>query len=361
MDEHAIEPAEDEIEPLPACDECGEESEDLNHYVITTQHYPRREHSMALCESCADETAVCDDCGRRERNSDGMNSYFGETVCERCSENYYTCDTCGCDLHAEDTHSPEGGDGIYCADCCPSDDEDTEDSHIHEYNYKPTPQFFGTGKMFFGCELEVNYEDISEAVDWVIDNLGDKQVYLKEDGSLTKGFEIVSHPHSFPEAIALWSKMTGDAPMTSHGSGECGFHIHVSRAALTRLQIQKMIVFVNAPENAALVDKIAQRTANGYCRKKQAKIGHCGHSESRYEAINLENRATVEFRIFRGNTRPERLLKNLEFVQALIYWVNTVSYRELTSVNFAAYVAKNKKQYKHLAAFIKAEDKQENS
>lgn len=341
---------DDPEEETYTCDNCGNECDSVEMVEITAGSYPRRTTQMALCESCESDTVNCNDCGRVFIDDEHMRCIFNENICERCSENYSSCEDCGCDLHIGDCYHTDNC--TYCSDCAPSDDE--KDDRINDYSYKPSPRFFGTGKLFFGCELEVNYYEgkISEAVDWVLEALGEDHVYLKEDGSLTNGFEIVSHPHSYQESIALWGKMSKSAPMRSHDSGECGFHVHVTKSALTRMQIQKMVVFVNAPENAEFVDMIAQRTGNGYCAKKVAKIGHCGHSGSRYEAINLCNKNTVEFRIFRGNTQPERLLKNLEFVHALIHWVNTVSYRELTHGRFAEYVAKNKKTYANLQAFI---------
>ena len=349
----------DEIEARCTCDECGSEVDETTRTEIDATGYRRSTSFMELCNDCVSGTYICSDCDRIFIDGHNMRLFFGCGVCERCAENYDRCDSCGCDLRCDDVYSDE--DGSYCAGCAPSDDDEDKDHRIHDYGYKPAPVFFGKGKMFFGCELEINIkDDMESAVDWVLENLGEKHVYLKEDGSLSNGFEIVSHPHSYEESKKLWANMSGSAPMTSHKSGECGFHVHVSRESLTRLQIQKMVVFVNAPENGALIDKIAQRTGNGYCAKKQAVIGRCGQSSSRYEAINLCNSKTVEFRIFRGNTRPERLLKNLEFVHALINWVDTVSYRQLTGARFAEYVAANKKEYSNLNKFITSET-EENS
>ncbi len=356
----------EETDDSPCCESCGDSSaalnEELSSVTVIIGFYPIRQETRELCESCRDKVGECYDCNRTF-DPDMLTYVDGEDRCESCLENYYRCEDCGDLVHCDYTYNTE--DATYCQECGPSHDRDEAenesglDYRIHNYNYRPDLQFFGKGKLFFGCELEINYEDCEEAVDWVLDTLGEDHVYLKEDGSLDNGFEIVSHPHSFEESLKLWGKMSQKSPMTSHKSGQCGFHVHVSRAALTPLQIQKMVVFVNAPENAGLVDKVAQRTGNGYCRKKDAQIGHCAASDSRYEAINLLNGATIEFRIFKGNTRPERLMKNLEFVHALIHWVNLVSYRQLTSALFREYVGRHKKIYPNLSAFLYTEEKKE--
>jgi hypothetical protein len=56
--------------------------------------------------------------------------------------------------------------------------------------------------------------------------------------------------------------------------------------------------------------------------------------------------------MFRGNTKPERLWKNMEFVWALIDWTRDVSIQCLTLDNFVDFVKTNKKQYKHLNEFL---------
>jgi len=344
------------VDPI-TCDHCGNDvaCTSMRRVYSVDSWGDRVSQRMEICEDCEDSLVSCDSCGNPFMNGDGLERICGSDICPACrSAYYYSCESCGDWVHVDDAVMRD--DYAYCEGCAPA--ESPNDERINSYSYRPKPVFYGKGPLFFGCELEVNYVDerIEEAVDYALDTLGEDHVYLKEDGSLTNGFEIVTHPHSFEELCNLWREFKpSHRLMTSAKSGECGFHVHVSRKALTRLQIQKLVVFINAPENAALVDKVAQRSNNGYCQKKSKALGHCGHSTDRYEAINLCNENTIEYRIFNGNTRPERILKNIEFVHATIHWVNTVSYRELTSTRFIEYVTKRRKLYPNLVAFLSDE------
>lgn len=353
-------PEETEAVETATCSDCEDNFavSELESVEISAG-YSRLTTTHLLCSSCREDTQRCNDCGRLEIDDSEMTLIRDNWLCVRCVEHYSRCHVCGVWLHCDDVRTDAEGDGEYCVDCEPEREEKSSDDRINDYLYKPRPRFFGQGPLFFGAELEVNCSDTEEAVDWFLAELGEDHVYLKEDGSLSSGFEIVSHPHSFTEAIALWRKVSQDAPATSFKSGECGFHVHVSRKALTPLQIQKIVVFINAPENYDFVCYIAQRTSNQYSAVKNKQIGRCRRSGDRYEAVNLENSETIEFRIFRGTLKPERLLKNLEFCHAVIQWVQTVSYRELTHARFEKYVADNRKQYKNLHQYLKDRNKTE--
>ena len=70
---------------------------------------------------------------------------------------------------------------------------------IHHYHYVPEFHFFGSGKRYFGVELEIDKggEDKDNAKE--ILDVGNAEseydrIYCKHDGSLVDGFEIVTHP-----------------------------------------------------------------------------------------------------------------------------------------------------------------------
>ena len=72
------------------------------------------------------------------------------------------------------------------------------DNAIQDYYYKPTPNFFGTGPRFFGVELEIDEAGENDHKAWELLNIangeGEKRLYCKHDGSLSDGFELVTHP-----------------------------------------------------------------------------------------------------------------------------------------------------------------------
>jgi hypothetical protein len=275
-----------------------------------------------------------------------------------CYHNYYFQCT-SCDQVHRNSQVMVRDELEYCAECY---DVEFNGARIHNYNFRPSPKFFGTDKrndrvIYFGCELEVCVNEdygIKDKAKEVKDLLGDR-VYLKNDSSIGRGFEIVTHPHTFEAAKELWGKAWEEdiEGLSSHVPGTCGFHVHVSRKPLTTMHIQKIVVFINAPENADLVKTVAQRACHEYGKLKTDKIiGHCRYSEDRYEAINLENSNTIEFRIFRGNMRKDRILKNLEFVKATIDFTRDRSYRGLSATEFLKFVKANRKEFSHLAEYL---------
>jgi hypothetical protein len=71
----------------------------------------------------------------------------------------------------------------------------------------------------------------------------------------------------------------------------------------------------------------------------------------RYEMLNLENRHTVEFRIFAATTRKDKMLARLEFVQAAIEFCEQASCQHLTSDRFTAWLERQP-GFKHLKELL---------
>ena len=324
-------------------------------------------NTRVMCPTCVTRNSFyCNCCEARimYRHADRYTTASGDSICSDCyEESYFTCETCT-DIYHQNMMVDEE-EGRACCICRNCYSRARTRRLIHDYSYKPTPNFIRGSNdkkdMFFGCELEVNVgydfdiEDKASKILSLMNESKEDRVYIKSDSSVGRGFEIVTHPHSYEEACKLWADRWSESieGITSHASGNCGFHVHVSRRSLTNMHIQKIIVLINAPENGHLIRTIAQRDCTSYAVLKQDKrIGHCSHSEDRYEAVNLQNRNTIEFRIFRGNTRKERILKNLQFVKASIDFTRDRSYRELSSNNFCKFVSNNKKEFNHLYTFL---------
>lgn len=145
-----------------------------------------------LCPACLDEqTTVCSCCGERIYKTDNSGT---DTIplCEDCYDNHYErCTHCGALIHRRDTYYR--GDDPYCYDCYHT----LPAQGINDYYFKPEPIFYGTGKRYFGVELEVDEGGESDSnAERVLDiaNTGNELIYCKHDGSLNDGFEIVTHP-----------------------------------------------------------------------------------------------------------------------------------------------------------------------
>ena len=211
------------------CTHCGElfDSEDLTDVG-----------DQCLCPSCLEaETILCTCCG--DRLLCGQNQ--GNTdvpLCEDCRDRHYTiCDRCGELVHVDDIFRDSCDDDELCWSCY---EKRQNNRTIRSYDFKPRPIFYGEGSRYFGIELELDGggEDDWRAAEILAEANSDGRdlIYAKHDGSLSNGFEIVSHPMSLAfhardmpwEAVLERSK---DLGYRSHQTDTCGLHVHVSRAA----------------------------------------------------------------------------------------------------------------------------------
>ncbi len=141
------------------------------------------------------------------------------------------------------------------------------------------------------------------------------------------------------------------------GTTRCGMHVHINKAALSPLLLGKLLVFLNADHTDELICLIAQRRGNGYCEKDCKRLNDGGRlwryaSPDRYERLNV-TRHTCEVRIFRGNLRPERVLKNIEFCHAAVAFCRDASMKEVASPRaFKEFLLKNRSVYPELVRFL---------
>jgi hypothetical protein len=271
--------------------------------------------------------------------------------------------------HADDVYYWES-DGEYHYD------EEYQSGTINSYSYKPKPIFNickgeNDNSLFFGLELEIENElnkvKNGQAAQKITDILSNDIVYMKTDGSLSNGFEIVTHPmtFSFIKSIQVTFNLMLDYlrnnGFRSYNSTTCGMHIHISKENFTTWQLFRFMSFFN--DNKEFIVKLSQRDENKL--KKWASLSDDNKDElvyktisvkkgkdnfSRYSAINLCNDKTIEIRIFRGTLAQGSFFKNIEFCQALFEYTRDNSI--VTLQGFKEYIA-NKKEFKNLAQFIK--------
>ena len=187
-----------------------------------------------LCEACADRlTVVCDHCDERiyEENAITDDDYV---LCDDCFDAHYVrCDDCGRIINRDRAYWDDS-DNTYCASCW-----DEHNDIIHEYNYTPDLVFHGKGLRHFGVELEIddggtvnsNAEKLLN-----IANANGENLYIKTDGSLDEGLELVTHPMTLEYHLneMPWSEVLRKAQSMgylSHAAGTCGLHVHISRLA----------------------------------------------------------------------------------------------------------------------------------
>ena len=305
-----------------------------------------------LCEACYESyTATCDNCGERV----WLNHTVCDnetTLCEECyREGYVTCDTCGRIIRASEAVFED--DDVYCQSC----DEERRNEEIHPYNYKPKPVFFGEGSRYFCVELEVDRggED-TESAEQLLTITG-KRMYIKHDGSLNEGFELVTHPmtlnyhcREFP-----WEKLTREAVRLgyrSHQTSTCGLHIHVNRDSLgdTVQQQEEVIarILYFFEEHWNELVRFSRRKpeqlirwASRYGRKDDPKelMDKAKRTFDRYTGVNLTNHDTVEFRIFRGTLRCQTILAALQLVDEICRTALAFSDEELPGMSWSGFVS----------------------
>jgi hypothetical protein len=249
------------------------------------------------------------------------------------------------------------------------DDDEDDNSIICSYSYKPSPKYFRTGNentdsLFFGIELEVerkNSNGIRHSE--MAEKIENGHWYFKNDGSLTDGFEIVTHPltfnyikqseNQFEESLVELS----NNGYNSYNANTCGMHIHITKKCFTTWHLYRFLKFF--VENKDFIVAISQRKLDKL--KKWANIEDDNESEliykakkkdgnsERYVAINLRNNATVEIRIFRGTLNFNSFMKNIEFTHAVFMYTKENS--EITLKGFKEYIEYSK-DYTNLKKFI---------
>lgn len=224
-----------------------------------------------------------------------------------------------------------------------------------------------------GVEIEVHVKDkynIKDAAEPTLNAVKEFAI-LKEDTSIKYGFEIVTAPATYEYHVGnarnrgCWDKFFDHVASSDYydqEAADCGMHIHISRTALTPMQIGKMVVFIHSPANRGFIEVIAERGANKYNDFTTKKsVTDCfdrtgGNKEARYTAINLLPKSTIEIRIFKTVLNKSHVYKNLQFVKALIDYcsISGCSHKEAETVEgFLKFVCRFKKTYPFLHNFLK--------
>ena len=292
----------------------------------------------SLCPTCLEEhTCVCDRCGDRIWVSDS-HSDGSTTVCNDCFDRHYdTCAGCGRIFPYDDLYYSDDDSDGYCAECYQRRQE--ERGGVQSYYYKPDPIFYGSGPRFLGVELEIDDggESDRNANDLMrTGNRDHDHIYIKHDGSLDDGLEIVTHPMSldYHRTQMPWREIVDRAKAlhyTSHKAGTCGLHVHVNRSSLGRTcrqqddTIARILFFVENHWNELL--RFSRRTpaqmdrwAARYGRKDDPKsVLDCAKrsGKGRYTCVNLDNDNTIEFRMFRGTLKYNTLIATLQLVNQI--------------------------------------------
>ena len=328
------------------CSHCGE--------LIDMDDYGELDGEI-LCSDCLDDyTTVCDCCSARIWSEDAEGDDY-TSLCRQCYDYHYTrCEECDALIHNDDAY--EYDDGYFCHECY---QRIRKNAAIHEYGYKPEPIFYGDSNRYFGVELEIDGagkddDYATEILD--IANMREDHIYIKTDGSLDDGMEIVTHPMSLEyHKEFCWEDIMHHAVRLgyrSHQTSTCGLHVHVNRDSLGENReeqdevISRILYFVEHHWNEML--KFSRRSEYamnrwaaryGYENSPKAIMDKAKKNYGRYVAVNLCNYHTIEFRLFRGTLKYNTLISTLELVNRICDIALSYTDDEMSKLSWSEFVS----------------------
>jgi len=367
----------DEVEVKQECIACNTDLTDTDT-ALTNAGNPVCESCIVVCESCdyvmsvddeynsVEDRLWCQPCTRNNAHwCDLCEVYFtgytygtddsNDTMCERCYEDNTTyCEDC---------------DSTYLNGCEYNHDEDNDGRTIHDYSYRPDPIFRKSDdeqtRLYFGIEIETevrggDYSNRRSAAEYAQQQLEMYDLaYLKSDGSLECGFEIVTHPlsHSYfmKDGDRLWNtidKLKSEYGMMAWGTKTCGLHVHISRAGFNGGSHQHRFLQL-VYNNKDFYEVIAGRASSHWAKfddifdpntgQKSFKNKFDRHGSDRYSAVNTNNRNTLEMRIFRGSLNPRFIKSAIDLAHASVEFTRVMSVREvrddgLSCLKFRQYI-----------------------
>lgn len=216
---------------------------------------------------------------------------------------------------------------------------------ICNYSFKPRWRFLGTGTTFLGFEAEVEADEnvrnsLRAGASIANQALGFGEYgFLKSDGSIDYGFEIVTQPMAFDWSVENfpWDMFGKLEQVGIHAERTCGIHVHVNRKAFTNPNhVYRWLGLIY--RNEAAMQRIARRGSVTYCRwDTSVRDGMAvyakgeSHSAERYSTVNVQNRDTFEVRMFAGSVNPREIQAATGLVDASVEYT-----RGLTAHDIAA-------------------------
>lgn len=224
------------------------------------------------------------------------------------------------------------------------------------------------GCRYFGYEMEYSYTTGAHARIAFSKLYNDKLIYNKSDSSLCGGgVEIVTIPMTRNNIIKLFNDMDFDTfkylSGTDYSCG-AGVHIHVSRNTISPIDITKLSLLFNSNRNKMYSRYIyflsgRIKTINENNLKYKFGTDDSSSDDDRYYAVgsaplgkimdtdfvgshsvalNLSNKNTIEFRLFKSTMDKEQLISYLEFVEKAIEFCEKNTIRMISIPNFISYL-----------------------
>lgn len=353
----------EEIEVI-TCDVCGCIIEDGYEYATAD--------GRTVCADCASNMVVCDRCGELVDEDCVVTIYdeYGdpdETLCEECAEmSAHYCEECG---RWVNRWAWNGSYGM-CEDCARRYNviRDYHDGNPNGVRFHGSTDW-SVLRGYIGVELEISggydYDDRNESAATMLEALGwggcdpYDDAHAEWDCSV-EGFEWIFQPRTLedwsvnrPAFERFLETVRSNGYRSEEGNG---LHVHVSRTAFGH-DVEQVA------ENVAKIERLfsganydLMRTLAGrdeYCASRWAprkeddrcesrddyKRSVVNRSRSRYEAINVTNRDTIEFRLGASTVDASRFYGWLECIAWVVRRAWTITPAEAESFDSWFYPA----------------------
>ena len=282
----------------------------------------------------------CGFCGETFRRAHTVRSTSHGYICQGCSEtHFFQCSECSMWTHVDDDSAADSDGNRTCFNCQHCDEEESRglnDDGIHYHDFKPRFAFHSLKGVFnrplpnvtyVGVELEIEAQNgmgketlialIKRSKFW-----DDSKAYLKHDGSLSYGVELVMHPtdvksFDFGNFRGLLAALLSKGAR-SFEPGTCGLHVHIGRNVLGDSHEEKLCRMMHRFK--PYLHQISKRGDRlRYCAfRSSPEVEDWRHD--RYQALNLTNRKTIEFRFFRGTLNGDSAVNAIKFCEELATW-----------------------------------------
>lgn len=302
----------------------------------------------ALCECCAmDNYTICEDCGDLIDNEEihVIYNYYGDVdryVCTSCLDSYYYCESCG-------EWFTELARGNRCINCQCDLIADYHDGNPNGIQFHGELNFLSYVQGHFGLEVEV-FGDENTIAENVHDVADFDVLHFEHDCSvdLELVFQPVTIEYMTEHKVMYHDIMQAIQQAGGHSGSGAGLHVHVSRTAFgdtideATARISHIMELFSG-DNFERMATIAGRDSceiTDWCRafrmdksemKSLAKHG----GGNRYNAVNLNNDDTVEFRLGKSTTDADELVN---WVTLIAYIVRqSASMTDATATDFNAW------------------------
>ena len=213
--------------------------------------------------------------------------------------------------------------------------------------------------LYLGVELEYETTDRDVARMKVGKALKGHAI-MKSDGSIRHGFEVVTCPATLDIQLDVFKLFYENKPKEITNGPSVGMHVHVSRKPLSTLTVGKLTEFMNRKDNSKFINYVAGRIMNTYCGQSDRTITFpiTQRSGARYNALNLSNKDTIEFRIFSTPLTYEDFAAKVQFCQAIVEYAKPCNLgaalkQQTFYQTFINWVMPQRKSYPELVSKLK--------